>query len=98
MDQNNPATVETPSDLLLVDAPHVADAATRTCVRSFADSRHLLSGKPLRRPNRTRPLDADEPSSGLTTAETYLIQERAALAVGWDDPELDAYGNIDAPQ
>jgi hypothetical protein len=103
MNQNSQMMVqEGPSELLSPlpnkELINVAAAETHTCVRPFQETRPLLTGSTLRRPNRTRPLEVDKPPSGFTTAETYPMQERAALTAGWDDPELDAYDAGDAPQ
>ena len=104
MSQNNQATVEKTSELLpapVISYPDSSPAlgeSTHTFIRPFQSIKHLLSGKPSRRPNRIRPLDDKSDPSDLTTAETYPMQERAALAAGWDDPDLDSYEIRDTPR
>lgn len=102
MSQANQSTVERPveqpSELLL--APIVSADQEQPVIRSgvvpFALVSHLLKGKPLRRPNRSRPVlpekvEADVTAADVTAADTYAIQESAARAAGWDDPDLDIY-------
>jgi hypothetical protein len=55
----------------------------------------LLSGRPLRRKNRSRPIDQGAEGEGFRLPETYPAQERAAGAAGWDDPELNEYDEYD---
>lgn len=37
-----------------------------------------------------------EPSSDDELSDTYVAQQVAALAAGWDEPEMDDYDDYDA--
>ena len=99
MNHSNRSTIEIPGVLLPAlrsvnrDRPTISNVTIESISSPIRSVVHLLSGKPLRRPNRRRPLAAsDEVTPEIR--ETYPHQERAALAAGWDDPELDIYAEL----
>ena len=76
-------TIELPAELfeLTVGQRPASDAVSLTCATYKADfdkAKHLLSGKPLRRPNRQRPLDrsASIKSASDELSRRQLLQRR----------------------
>ena len=99
MNNSNQSTMELPGPLLPAlrkvsqSVRNASDFTIETVATPFRSIEHLLSGKPLRRPNRRSPMSTRH-DDRLEIRETYPHQERAALEAGWDDPELDIYGEI----